>query len=440
MMGLRNMLSLRIIAGLLFVGALSVGVADLSHAATISFMETDPASASASLLRASAGSAEDQPVLADGALALGSKINSTPQFQTGELNAITRAILHLKYCVCSGLHQLVALSNPVSTESTAPVLPAPAVPGALLLFMTGLVTVVGVARRPHTGLSSSVRSSVQVDAPHIPVPGYLLLVSDDTRFAQDLSSRFIRYGYVLESVSGTAEGASMATRLAPALVLVDRRQSGWQVLRQASPFQTVPMMTVVPAGFGWTEEACIDDLAYGMDSTHVCDESSRLLVAKVRALLRRSAWLANVPAVVRAGQIELDVDRCEVRVAGQANHLPPVQFKLLKRLMESPGTVFRRQELLDHIWGEGYAVEAHTLDVHIFWLRRLLDRDPARRQTIATVRGVGVKLVVDQISEESTRICDTWPGKTALQRSRISQRRTGRRLRVIKPVAARTAV
>ena len=177
-----------------------------------------------------------------------------------------------------------------------------------------------------------------------------------------------------------------------------------------------------------------------MDSTHICDENSRLLVAKVRALLRRSTWLAKVPTVVRAGQIELDVDRCEVRVAGQANHLPPVQFKLLKRLMESPGTVFRRQELLDHIWGEGYAVEAHTLDVHIFWLRRLLERDPAHSQTIATVRGVGVKFVVDQASDEATKICGSWPGKTTLRRSRLSQRRAGRRLRVVTPVAARTAV
>jgi DNA-binding winged helix-turn-helix (wHTH) protein len=173
------------------------------------------------------------------------------------------------------------------------------------------------------------------------------------------------------------------------------------------------MMTVVPPGFGWTEDACVDDLEHGIDSTHVCDENSRLLIAKVRALLRRSAWLSKESTVVRAGQVELDVDRCEVRVAGQANHLPPVQFKLLKRLMESPGTVFRRQALLDHIWGEGYAVEAHTLDVHIFWLRRLLERDPARRQTIATIRGVGIKFVIDTVSDRSPNVCDAWPDKAS---------------------------
>jgi DNA-binding response OmpR family regulator len=308
----------------------------------------------------------------------------------------------------------------------------------MFLFMIGIVTVVGVARRPQSGLFPTLRSSVQVETLRLPLPGYLLLVSDDAQFAQDLVSRFIRYGYVVEWVPGTAEAASLAERQAPALVFVDRRQSGWQMVRQAAPFRTVPMMTVVPAGLGWTEEACADDLEHGMDSMHVCDESARLLVAKVHALLRRSTWLAKVPTVVRAGQVELDVDRCEVRVAGQANHLPPVQFKLLKRLMESPGTVFRRQELLDHIWGEGYAVEAHTLDVHIFWIRRLLERDPARRQTIATVRGVGIKFVIDTVSDRSPSICGAWPGKTTVRRTR--QRRANRRLRVVAPVAVRTAV
>ena len=444
------MLNGRLIAGLLCMVALGVGAADLSHAATISFVEADAASAPSVLLPASLGSVGDQSVSADEGSAVAAQAvslapvlgsDSLPQFETGGLSAITRAILHLRFCVCSGLRQLVALSSPVSTESTAPVMPTPAAPGAMFLFMIGIVTVVGVARRPHSGLVPTLRSSVQVETLRIPLPGYLLLVSDDAQFAQDLVSRFVRYGYVVEWVPGTAEATSLAERQAPALVFVDRRRSGWQIVRQAAPFRTVPMMTVVPAGLGWTEEACVNDLLeHGMDSTHVCDENSRLLVAKVRALVRRSVWLDKESMVVRAGQVELDVDRCEVRVAGQANHLPPVQFKLLKRLMESPGTVFRRQELLDHIWGEGYAVEAHTLDVHIFWIRRLLERDPARRQTIATVRGVGIKFVIDTVSDRSASVCGAWPGKTTVRRSRIPQRRANRRLRAVEPVSVRTAV
>jgi len=437
---LNNMLKGRLITGLLFLGALCVGAADLSHAATIGYIGTGEAGLSAAPLPISTNSIDAQSVSSDGAPAFVPNVTSVPEFQIGGLSAITRAILHMRSCVCSGLHQLFADSGPVSTESAAPVMPAPAVPGTMLLFMIGLVTVVGVARRAQSGPVPTLHSSAPRETSRVPLTGYLLLVSNDARFAQNLATRCVRYGYVVESVPGITEAASLAVRQVPALVLVDRRQSGWQALRQAAPFRFIPMMTIVPAGLGWTEETCADDLDHGMDSTHDCDDSDRLLVAKVRALVRRSTWLATVPTVVRAGQVELDVDRCEVRVAGQANHLPPVQFKLLKRLMESPGTVFRRQELLDHIWGEGYAVEAHTLDVHIFWLRRLLDRDQARRHTIATVRGVGVKFVIGQVSDESTKICGAWPGKTAVRRSRAPQRRTNRRLRVVKPIVVRAAV
>ncbi|NOS80331.1 MAG: response regulator transcription factor [Nitrospira sp.] len=421
------MLNVRLIAGLLFLVALCVGMTDPSHAMAMSFVGTDAV-------------VEDQPVLAGEASALVSDSHSHPQFETGGLNSITRAILHLRFCICSGLHQLFAVSSPLSTESTAPKLPAPAIPGAVFLFMTGLATVVGVARRTQGGTVRPASLFVQVEAPRIPLPGYLLCVSDDLRFAQGLATCFIRYGYVVESVPNTAEAGAMAARQAPALILLDRRRSGWQTVRQAAPFRSVPMMTVAPAGLGWTEDACVDDLEHGMDSTHVCDENSRLLIAKVRALLRRSAWSSKDSTVVRAGQVELDVDRCEVRVAGQANHLPPVQFKLLKRLMESPGTVFRRQALLDHIWGEGYAVEAHTLDVHIFWLRRLLERDEARRQTIATVRGVGIKFVVGPVSDRSPKVCNVWEDKATVRRFRTPQRRASSRRLDMEPAAIHTAV
>lgn len=258
-----------------------------------------------------------------------------------------------------------------------------------------------IAQETHASLPSPVRPSVQVDSPRLPLPGYLLFISEDIGLAQDLAAHLVRYGYRMESVPSTSEAGTMASRQAPALILVDRRLPGWQVLRQSSLFQTVPMMTILPAGSSLTDEACISDLDSGMDSTHVYEENARLLAAKVRALLRRSAWLRKIPTVIRVGQVELDIDRYEVRVAGKANHLPPVQFKLLKYLMESPGIVFRRQELRDHIWGAGYTVEAHTLDVHIFWLRRLLERDQTRGQTIETIRRVGIKLVVNHASDET---------------------------------------
>lgn len=434
-----NMLSVRLIAGLLFLGALFVCTEDRSLAATIGYLSLGEAGTSASQFPAPIDNVQDLQVAPGRASALVSSTDSTPQIETGGLSSITRAILHLRYCVCSSVHQLFAPSSPVSTESHAPVTPTPAIPSTLFLFMTGIAAVVAVARRPHNGFARSLRATVPIEPPHIPVPGYLLLLSNDARFVQDVAAGLARYSYVVESVHDTEKAGLLAGRQAPALVLVDRRETGWQTLRRSSLFQTVPMMTLVPAGLGVTDEACAGDLEWGMDSTHVCDENPRLLVAKVRALLRRSAWLEQTATVVRAGQVELDVERCEVRVAGQAHHLPPVQFKLLKRLMESPGKVFRRQELLDHIWGEGYAVEGHTLDVHICWLRRLLAHDPTHRQTIATIRGVGVKFVVEPSSDVLTLACKAWVQKKLARRARTRPRigRSANRITVHPSIAAR---
>jgi DNA-binding response OmpR family regulator len=298
----------------------------------------------------------------------------------------------------------------------------------MFLFMTGLVTVAGITRLQHNGPVSSSCSAPQKEAPRSLSPGSLLLISHDARFLETLTAILGRYGYDINCVPTAMDAGALFARQAPALVLVDRTLSGWQTLRQACPFQTVPMMTVALAGAGFAEDACVSDLEHGMDSTHICDEGSRLLVAKVRALLRRSAWMATAHPVVRAGNIELDTAGCEVRVAGQAHHLPPVQFKLLRLLMESPDIVFRRQDLIDRIWGQDYVVEEHTLDVHMFWLRRLLSRDQQGRQAIVTVRGVGIKFVINCEEQHSTpKGCGSRPVKRAPRATcRASKRPTKR--------------
>ncbi len=382
--------SSRWFAGLCLGGLLAFGAADLSHAATIGFFEE-----SVDLRGDYALAGDVSPVASpEDRLEYGSEI--------GSFSALTRAILHAGHCICENLRHFLAFRHPVSTDNQAPVLPVSAAPAAMFLFMTGLVTVAGVARLQYNGPVSSSCPAPRKEALGSLSPGYLLLLSHDARLAESLTSSLGRYGYSLECMPTARDAGALFARQAPALVLVDRTLSGWQTLRQADRFRTVPMMTVGPAGSGLAEDACVSDLDHGMDSTHICDEGSRLLVAKVRALLRRSAWMTETHPVVRAGNVELDAAGCEVRVAGQAHHLPPVQFKLLRLLMDSPDIVFRRRELIDLIWGQDYIVEEHTLDVHMFWLRRLLSRDPQGRQAIVTVRGVGIKFVINREEPHST--------------------------------------
>ncbi len=92
------------------------------------------------------------------------------------------------------------------------------------------------------------------------------------------------------------------------------------------------------------------------------------------------------------GGLALNIVRREVTVGGKPVDLTPTQFKILLQLIQQPSRVFSRSELLDLIWGEGYALEQHTLDVHIHSLRHKIEPDPSNPKFIVTVRGVGYKL------------------------------------------------
>ena len=91
----------------------------------------------------------------------------------------------------------------------------------------------------------------------------------------------------------------------------------------------------------------------------------------------------------------MNLDRHEVRVEGKSIQLTPKEFQILRVLLQHPGRVLTRQELLNLVWGEDYALEEHALDVHIHALRHKLETKPSAPQWILTVRGVGYKLSTD---------------------------------------------
>jgi len=91
----------------------------------------------------------------------------------------------------------------------------------------------------------------------------------------------------------------------------------------------------------------------------------------------------------------MDLERHEVRVNGKLVELTPKEFQILRYFLESPSRVFSRQEMLNCVWGEGYALEEHALDVHIHSLRQKIEENPAKPKLIVTVRGIGYKLRVE---------------------------------------------
>ena len=118
------------------------------------------------------------------------------------------------------------------------------------------------------------------------------------------------------------------------------------------------------------------------------------LLARVRALLRRSQRSAESVPLLRFGAIELDLARRQVLRAGQEVHLTPIEYRLLAHLAAHAGRVLTQRQLLQEIWGPNHTEQAHYLRVYMANLRRKLEDDPARPQHLLTESGVGYRLLV----------------------------------------------
>ena len=136
-------------------------------------------------------------------------------------------------------------------------------------------------------------------------------------------------------------------------------------------------------------------LELGADDYVTKPYSSRELIARIRAVLRRHSDLGEIiedNGSLVAGPVRMDVDRHQVSVNNTSVSLPLKEFELLEFLMRNSGRVLTRMQLIDRVWGSDYVGDTKTLDVHIKRLRAKIEADPANPIFIQTVRGLGYKL------------------------------------------------
>lgn len=219
----------------------------------------------------------------------------------------------------------------------------------------------------------------------------ILIFMRSELLAQSIKKTFDASGYQSTTV-GTEGAAFTATKEAgPALIIIDRELGTVANLRQLRALTAAPIIAVQDAASPCTDDECIHDYERDIDLV-VCGQSPRELLARVRAILRRRVTRSESNTHYDVGKIKMDLDRHEVTVGGRLVELTPKEFQILRQFLESPNRLFSRQEMLNKVWGEGYALEEHALDVHIHSLRQKIESDPTRPKAIVTVRGIGYKL------------------------------------------------
>jgi len=165
--------------------------------------------------------------------------------------------------------------------------------------------------------------------------------------------------------------------------------SGTEVCRQLRQRSNVPVI-MLTAKDGEIDK--VVGLEIGADDYVTKPFSSRELVARIRAVLRRGSDVEDVAlATLEAGPVRMDVDRHVVTVDGQPAPMPLKEFDLLEVLMRNAGRVLTRMQLIDRVWGSDYVGDTKTLDVHVKRLRAKVEPDPANPRFIVTVRGLGYK-------------------------------------------------
>jgi DNA-binding response OmpR family regulator len=220
----------------------------------------------------------------------------------------------------------------------------------------------------------------------------ILVVEDETRIAQ-LVRDYLEHAGFEAIVAGDGEAAlADARRSKPDLVVLDLGlpgRDGLDVARSLRRTSSVPIVMLTARG---DETDRIVGLELGADDYVVKPFSPRELVARVRAVLRRTETArAGVPEVLRVADVEVDVARMRVRVAGRPVELTATEFQLLVALMREPGRVFTRGQLLDAVHGVAFESYERAVDAHVKNIRRKLEPTPGRPRYLLTVHGVGYR-------------------------------------------------
>jgi two-component system response regulator RegX3 len=224
----------------------------------------------------------------------------------------------------------------------------------------------------------------------------ILVVEDEVSLREPLVFLLQKEGFKTIEAKDGEEAIVLFRSANPDIVLLDLMlpgKSGIEVCREIREHSNVPIIMVTAKD---SEVDRVVGLEIGADDYIVKPYSTRELVARVRAVLRRGTEQkpSSTGMVISGGSVTLDPERHRVTVSGESISMPLKEFELLEYLMENQGRVLTRGQIIDRIWGADYFGDTKTLDVHIKRLRTKIEPDSAEPKHIITIRGLGYKFEV----------------------------------------------
>ncbi|KZX20827.1 response regulator transcription factor [Rathayibacter tanaceti] len=219
----------------------------------------------------------------------------------------------------------------------------------------------------------------------------ILLVEDESALSEPLSYLLEREGYDVTVAEDGNRAVAAFDESAYDLILLDLMlpgMPGTEVCREIRTRSSVPIIMVTAKD---SEVDIVVGLELGADDYVTKPYSTRELLARIRAVLRRRTEDPGEERIVVAGPVRMDIERHTVEVDGVETPMPLKEFELLEMLLRNAGRVLTRGQLIDRVWGSDYFGDTKTLDVHVKRIRSKIEKTPKEPVLLVTVRGLGYR-------------------------------------------------
>ena len=223
------------------------------------------------------------------------------------------------------------------------------------------------------------------------IPRYkILVIEDDKQIQKLLEVSLEEYQFSLKICGNQKEGMAQAITFNPDLILLDLGLpdgDGKVFLQKIREFSEVPIIVVSARN---AEQEIVDSLNFGADDYLVKPFFVGELIARINSALRHFAKKESIPHM-KMGSLELDVEKREFRLDEIPLHLTPLEFSLLKFLMQNAGKALTHAQILKNVWGVGYQNDTKILRVFVNQVRKKIETDPNRPKILITISGVGYR-------------------------------------------------